>query len=166
MAGKAGLKAGLIGGAIMLVLTLLNMIPAFLPAAAGVLGCVCCTLELLVYIGAGVVAGFFLTAPRTAGAGAGAGAIAGLISGVGGWLGDTITSIVEQVTGVTAQQTEQAMQLLERLFGVDLGSVPVSQPGWGSVALGSGMCCVGSLVIGAALGAVGGAIFGAAKSED
>ena len=54
MAVKAGLKGGLIGGAVGLVLTLLGLIPVpFLP-------CVCCGLSWLGYIGAGVLAGFFL----------------------------------------------------------------------------------------------------------
>jgi hypothetical protein len=165
MAGKAGLKAGLIGAVVLLVLGLLNLVPAFLPGAAGsTLGCVCCVVWLVAYVGIGVLGANFLTPPRTAGTGAGAGALAGLVGGVGLTIGQAITSIVGQLTGSASRQAMQMMEQFEGL-GVDPGMVPISQPGWGGVALGVGLCCLGSLVLGAALGAIGGAIFGAVKSE-
>jgi hypothetical protein len=78
MAGKAGLKAGLIGTAVMLVWTVIGR---FLPVS-GAWVWVSSGVSLLMYAGIGVLAGFFLALPRTPGKGAGAGAIAGLISGV------------------------------------------------------------------------------------
>ena len=77
MAGKAGLKAGLIGTAVMLMTTLINQ---FLPISGGLVYAIC-GVNMLIYAGIGVLAGFFLASPRTPGKGAGAGAIAGLISG-------------------------------------------------------------------------------------
>ena len=62
MAGKAGLKAGLIGGGVLVVLTLIALIP--IPF----LSCICCGVDLLVYLGVGALAANFLTPPRTAGA--------------------------------------------------------------------------------------------------
>ena len=47
MAGKAGLKAGLIGAAALVVLVLLSLIPV--PA----LNCVCCGADILAYLGIG-----------------------------------------------------------------------------------------------------------------
>jgi len=78
VAGKAGLKAGLIGTAVMLVWTVIGR---FLPMSGGLVW-VSAGVSLLMYAGIGVLAGFFLAPPRTPGKGAGAGAIAGLVSGV------------------------------------------------------------------------------------
>ena len=73
MTGKAGLKAGLIGTAVMVVWTVIGR---FLPAS-GVLMWVSSGVSLLLYAGIGVLAGFFLSPPRKPGKGAGAGALAG-----------------------------------------------------------------------------------------
>jgi hypothetical protein len=159
MAGKAGLKAGLIGAAILLVLTLLSQIPA--------LGCVCCGVSLLAYAGIGVLAGFFLTPPRNAGLGAGAGAIAGVISGAVAGLVEVIVSVIQLlITGpgqfAGAIPPEQMEQLTE--LGMDPEMFALFT-GTGGVALAGGLCCLGSLALGAALGAIGGTIFAAAKSD-
>ena len=165
MAGKAGLKAGLIGAAVIFVITLLSLIPMLLPKAS-TLNCVCCGLEFIVFAGIGVLAGFFLTPPREAGAGAGAGAVAGLVSGlVDGVLSIIIAAIQVAVVGtdfVSVLDPEQIKMLTD--LGVDPSSFATFS-GWGGVAIGGGLCCVGYLVIGAALGAIGGAIFAAAKSD-
>lgn len=165
MAGKAGLKAGLIGGAIMLVLALLGLIPVPL------LNVCCCGVQLLAYAGIGILAGFFLTPPRTAGTGAGAGAIAGVVSGVvAGVVGMLIAAIRMAIAGpagqiVSAIDPETMRQLAE--LGIDITPRMLATfSGWGGVAVGGSLCCLGWLVIGAALGAVGGAIFAATKSED
>lgn len=159
MAGKAGLKAGLIGAGIVLVLTLLSQIPT--------VGCVCCGLSWLAYAGIGALAGFFLTPPRAAGTGAGAGAIAGLISGaVGGIVWIIIMAIQVAVTGtgdiMSAIDPQTMRQLLE--LGID-PEIFGSFSGVGVVAIAGGMCCLTGLAVGAGLGAAGGAIFAAAKSD-
>ena len=80
MAGKAGLKAGAIGVAIMVTLTLINHL---LPVAENIaLSLAICGVSVVAYAGIGLLAGFFLARPRTPGQGAGAGVIAGLLSGV------------------------------------------------------------------------------------
>ena len=168
MTGQAGLKAGLIGAGVLLLLALLSLLPSLVPAL-GILGCACCGLDLLAYVGAGVLAGFFLTAPRTGGTGAGAGALAGVIAGVGYGVGQGITNVILQATGISAQQTQDVLQLLEEtgLCGPGMAPLPVAYgTGWSSTILGIVVCCFGSLGIGAALGAIGGAIFGAVKPED
>jgi len=167
MVGKAGLKAGLIGAAVLFVLALLSLVSALSPAL-GVLGCVCCGLEFLIYAGAGALGGFFLTVPRTAGKGAGAGAIAGLLSGLGSGLGGILVSVIGKMTGTTARQMQQLMQMLRNMDLVEPGMLPPPQymsAGWGSLLLSSGLCCLGNLAVGAALGAVGGAIFTAIKKR-
>jgi len=114
MTGKAGLKAGLIGAAIILVMTLLSQIPG--------VGCICCGLTWLVYAGIGVLAGFFLTPPRAAGTGAGAGAIAGLVSGAAGGIVWIIVMAVTVALGGTGDvasviDPQTMRQLIE--LGID-----------------------------------------------
>ncbi|NLE43766.1 MAG: hypothetical protein GX620_03495 [Chloroflexi bacterium] len=157
MAGKAGLKAGLIGGAVVLVLTLLGMIQ--------VLSCFCCGLNWLVYLGIGVLAGSFLDVPRTAGSGASAGALAGAISGAVGGIASAIISVVrmfiagpgQMVSAIPPQQLQQLRDL-----GIDRDMLDIFM-GTGGVAIGSGVCCLGSLFVGAVLGAIGGAIYASMK---
>jgi hypothetical protein len=162
MPGKAGLKAGLIGAAAMLVLTLLGLIPL------AMLKCVCCGADLLAYAGIGVLAGFFLTPPRTAGTGAGAGAIAGLISGAAAGLINIVVGAIRVATrgpvgSIPAIDPEVLRQFRE--YGVDPREFARFTQGWSGVGIGGSLCCLGSLAIGAALGAIGGAIFAAVKAE-
>lgn len=165
MAGKAGLKAGLIGAAVIFVITLLSLIPILMPKASA-LNCVCCGLEFVVFAGIGVLAGFFLTPPRDAGTGAGAGAIAGVVAGlVDGILGIIVAAIQVAVVGtdfVSVLDPQQIEMLAE--MGIDPGTFATFS-GWGGVAIGGGMCCIGYLAIGAALGAIGGAVLAAVKSD-
>lgn len=159
MTGKAGLKAGLIGAAIVFVLTLLSKIPA--------VGCICCGLNWLSYAGIGALAGYFLAPPRSAGAGAGAGAIAGLISGaIGGLIWTIILAIQIAIAGtgdlVSAIDPQTMRQLAE--LGVDISPEMFAIfSGVGGVVIAGGMCCLTGLAVGAGLGAIGGAIFAAAK---
>ncbi len=161
MTGKAGFKAGLIGAAIILVLVLLSQIPA--------VGCICCGLSWLAYVGIGALAGFFLTPPRTAGTGAGAGAIAGLISGaVSGIVWSIVMAIQMALTDpgdiASAIDPEVMRQLAE--LGVDIDPETFALfSGAGGVVIAGGLCCMTGLIVGAGLGAVGGAIFAAVKSE-
>ncbi len=159
MTGKAGLKAGLIGAGIMLLVTILNQV--------SFLTCICCGLTWLVYAGIGVLAGYFLTPPRTAGTGAGAGAIAGLISGAAGGLVWVIIIIIQMAAGGTgdvmsAIDAETMRQLVE--LGIDPEMFAIFS-GMGGAAIIGGMCCLTGLATGAGMGAIGGAIFGAAQPE-
>ncbi len=157
MTGKAGLKAGLIGAAIIFVLTLLSQIPG--------VGCFCCGLNWLSYAGIGVLAAYFLSPPRSAGTGAGAGAIAGLISGgLGGLVWTVIMAIQVAITGtgdiMSAIDPQTMRQLLD--LGIDPDMFAIFS-GVGGVAIGGAMCCLTGLAVGAGMGAIGGAIFAAAK---
>jgi hypothetical protein len=146
VAGKAGLKAGLIGAVIMLAMTLVNNL--LLPAGGNIaLSLISCGVSLLIYVGIGVLAGVFLVPPRTANKGAGAGAIAGLISGaVSGVVG-----LILMLTGVSkAVDPQQMQQLAEAGINPTLVVVP------------SAIC---GLAIGAGLGAAGAAIFSAIKPD-
>ena len=159
MTGRAGLRAGLIGAGIMLLVTLLSRLPY--------VSCVCCGLTWLVYAGIGALAGYFLTPPRTAGTGAGAGAIAGLISGVSGGLVWIIILTIQMVRGGTAEITpfidaETMRQLVE--LGIDPDTFAIFS-GMVGTAIAGGLCCLTGLATGAGMGAAGGAIFAAAQPE-
>jgi hypothetical protein len=167
MAGKAGLKAGLIGTAAMFVLVILPLVGALLPAEGTVVvGCTCCITWMLAYAGIGALAGFFLTPPRSTGNGAGAGAIAGAISGVGAGVGRVVMAVLGKVTGISALQTERIVELFLKWDLVDRSMLRSAQPpGWGDIGCDVAVCCLASVAIGAALGTLGGLIFAAAKSD-
>jgi hypothetical protein len=146
VAGKGGLKAGLIGAALMLVVTLVNNL--LLPVGANIaLPLISCGVSSLIYVGIGVLAGIFLVPPRTTNKGAGAGAIAGLISGaVAGVVG-----LILVLTGVSkASDPQQMQQLAEAGINPTLVVIP-------------GAIC--GLAISTGLGAVGAAIFSAIKPD-
>lgn len=148
MAGKAGLKAGLIGLVVLLIVTALNNL---LPIS-GVLVYVLCGISTLIYMGIGVLAGLFLVPPRTPGKGAGAGAIAGLIgSGINGVIGVIITSIrLSQGLGMAGVDPQQMQQLLDAGYNLQMFLLP-------------GIVC--GLIVGAGAAAISGAILAAVKPD-
>jgi hypothetical protein len=147
LAGKAGLKAGLIGTAVLLVMTVINQ---FLPA--GGLVYVSCGISLLLYTGIGVLAGFLLAPPRTPGKGASAGALAGLIGGgISGAIGAVIMTVrLSQGVGLPGVDPQQMQQLAEAGMDPRIMAVP-------------GLIC--ALALGSGLAAIGGAICAAIKSD-
>ena len=153
MVGKAGLKAGLIGLVIMVAMTLLNQF--VLLRIAQVFTWISCGVSLLIYLGIGVLAGFFVPPPRTPAQGAGAGAIAGLLAGVVSSVIGTVIlfsqiSSGQGLPGLTPQEMQQLTQ-----SGMDPALLTIT----GSL----GAVC--GLFIGVGLTAIGGAVFAAVKSD-
>lgn len=153
MVGKAGLKAGLIGLVIMVVMTLLDQF--VLLRISQVFSWISCGTSLLLYVGTGMLAGFFLAPPRAPNQGAGAGAIAGLLSGVvSSALGIVILAVQissgRPIPGVDPQQMQQLAE-----SGMDPAILAVS----GSIGA---LCGLG---VGVGLAAVGGAILAAVKPD-
>jgi hypothetical protein len=151
MTFKNGLKAGAIGAAVAVVLTLLGLIP--------VVGCCFSILILVLWIGVGVLAGYFGKSDpmQTAGEAAKAGAVAGAITALGGGLVSTIIAIIRVAMGQTAQALsqippEQLRQL--RQAGVD----PALFSSAGGVIGIASCCCLVGILLAAALGAGGGAL--------
>ena len=157
MVGKAGLKAGLIGLAVMVVISLINqLLLVEIFAAQPILSFASCGVSMVLYVGIGALAGIFLTPPRTAGDGAKAGLIAGLISAlVSVALGVLIlvirTNSGAPLPGITPEQ----LQMMEEQ-GMDLGLITLIS---GSV----GAVCGAGLGAGAAAG--GGALLAAIKPD-
>lgn len=152
------LKAGFIGGAILVVISLLSLIP--------VLGCVSLPLVLIGYLVVGALAAHYMTPRRESGRAAGQGALAGLIASLISGLVQTILAplgfsmsggteaLVSQLPAETLQQLQQAGLDPNLLFS------------GGAMAGVSLFCCLPvSLLIGAGLGALGGVIYAAAKPE-
>jgi len=73
MAGRANLKAGLIGAGVVIVLALIGR---FVPLQRALMW-LSTVIGLLAYAGIGVPAGGYVTPPRSPGRGAGAGTVAG-----------------------------------------------------------------------------------------
>jgi hypothetical protein len=154
---QAGLKAGLVGAGVAVVLSLLGLVPC--------LGCFTFILGILAYVGAGVLAAYWLEPPRTAGDGAGAGAIAGVImAAVGGVVNMIVGAIQFSISGgmgaAMSQIPPEALRSLQ-----DAGIDPSSFGTIGAVLGVGAVCCVAGLVLAAALGAVGGAIMASVKSD-
>jgi hypothetical protein len=154
------LKAGLIGGAVLVVLNLLSLIP--------VVGLVFCLLGILAYIGIGVLAAYWIPPQREAGQAAGQGALAAGLAALIGGIVNTITTtiqmtltdtsaIISQIPAETLQQMEDVGVDPNLLFGTGTGAL--------SGALCGGICCVAGLILAAILGAIGGAVFAGIRPD-
>lgn len=154
---NATLKAGLIGAAVAVVLSLLSLVPC--------LGCIASVLALVLYVGVGVLAAYWMEPPRDPGAAAGAGAIAGLIAALaGGITGIIATTIRFSVTGGQAAIMRQLPpEILRQLR--EAGVPPRMFASTGAILGTSTVCCLFGLALAAGLGAAGGAIMAAIESE-
>jgi hypothetical protein len=154
MTMQNGLKAGLVGAGVAVVLTLIGLIP--IPC----LSCFTGILTLILWVGVGVLAGYFgnQTNPmQTSGQAAQAGAVAGAIAALGGGLIQTIVSIIRVATGGAVQALSQiSPEQLRQLR--DAGVDPAILGGAGGIAAIVGCCCIIGPLLAAALGAGGGAL--------
>ena len=152
-----GLKAGLIGAGVAILLVLLGLIPC--------LGCVTALLAVVLYACVGALAAYWLEPPRTPAEGAKVGVIAALISSLAYGVFNTVSSVIYfQVLGgrgaIMRQIPPEAMRQLR-----DVGIDPRVFVSTGGVLGVSTVCCALGLMLGAALGAAGGAIMASAKSD-
>jgi hypothetical protein len=150
------LKAGLIGGAVLVVLDILGLIPC--------VGLIACALMLLAYIGIGVLAAYWMPPIREPGPaatqGAGAATLAALIGGI-------VNSVITTIQWVTVDQADILAQLpAEQLQQLqDMGFDPSIFAGPGMALAVASFCCLGGLILAAILGAVGGAVFAGIKAD-
>ncbi len=162
---QAGLKAGLIGGVIAIVLALVGQVPC-------VGGPIACLGTLVLWIGVGAwavsVGGVEI---ETAGEGAGAGAVAGAVTAaIGGVVNMVIGLVRAAVFGATAaagalsQMPPEAWRALR-----DLGIQPSLFVDWttGLVGqlVGGSLCCIMGMVIAVVLGALGGLLWKTMKAS-
>jgi hypothetical protein len=150
------LKAGLIGGAVLIVLNLLGLIPC--------VGVVTCILGIVAYACIGALAAYWMPPLREAGPAAGQGALAAVLAALIGGIVNTILVVVQMaVTDTSAVLSQIPDEALQSLY--DAGVDPATFVGPVGGILGGSMCCVGGLILAAILGAIGGAIFAAVKSD-
>ena len=149
-------KAGLIGGAVVVVLNLLGLIPCA--------GLVFCGLGILAYAGVGALAAYWMPPVRMAGQAAGQGALAaGLASIIGGivnWIVVTIQFAATDTATILQAIPPESLQQLR-----DAGIDPATLAGTGTGAATGGICCGAGFLIAVVLGAVGGAILAAVKAD-
>jgi hypothetical protein len=155
--GKAGLKAGLIGIVIMVIVTVINqflLLPAF--PGSQVFTLISCGVNVVLYIGIGVLAGLFVAPPRTPGQGAKAGVIAGAIAAVVSVvIGVAIMTIrMASGAGIPGLDPEQMKQLTES--GANMTLIVIASGALGAV-------CGAGLGAGGAAG--GGALVAAIKPD-
>jgi hypothetical protein len=149
-------KAGLIGGAVVVVLNLLSLIPCA--------GLVFCGVALLAYAGIGALAARWMPPVRMAGPAAGQGALAaGLAAVLGGivnWIVVVVQFAMTDTSSIISSLPQESLQQLR-----DAGIDPASMAGPAAGAVYGGICCGAGLLIAILLGALGGAIFAAVKAD-
>lgn len=150
------LKAGLIGGAILVVLNLLGVIPC--------VGVISCIGGLVVYGGIGALAAYWMPPVRISGPAAGQGALAALVAALIGGIVNAIVLTIQMSLADTAtilsQIPPESLRQLQQA-GID----PSMFTGPGAGALCGSMCCGSGLIIAAILGAIGGAVLAAIRPE-
>jgi hypothetical protein len=151
MIGKAGLKAGLIGAAVMVIITLINqflLLDLFTGNIA--LSIASCGVSIVLYAGIGALAGLFLAPTRTPGNGAKAGAIAGLISAViSVALGVVIMAVRSAGGGPPPGITPEQMEMMAEQ-GMNVGQLVLLSGTVGAVcgaALGAGAAAGGGAIL-------------------
>lgn len=158
---RSWLKAGLIGGGVLALLTIIQSVGTLFPSASGIINCCVCIPFLLAYPGVGALAAYWMTPPRMAGEGAKQGALAGVIAGA---IDAVVTFIMALITGPAGvQQSLQQLspETLRAFEEMGLSSL-FSTGGFAALSCIGGIC---GLLWAVAMGAAGGAILAAAKRE-
>jgi hypothetical protein len=153
------LKAGLVGGAVLVVLDLLGLIP--------LVGFATCCLGIVAYVGVGLIAGLWMPSPREPGRAAGEGALAAVIAALIGGLANIVILVLQAVAlgpdRILSQLSPNTISQLEQL-GMDPRMLDTFA-GPAGAALGSSICCLGGLILAAILGAIGGAVYAAVQPD-
>jgi len=150
------MKAGLIGGAVVVVLNLLGLIPC--------VGLIACGLSLLAYIGVGVLAAYWMPPPRAAGTAAGQGALAAALAALIGGVVNTILITIQVAATDTATIINQLpAETLDQLEQSGIDAATLMSPAFGAAT--GAVCCLGGLIFAAILGAIGAAIMAAVKQN-
>jgi hypothetical protein len=154
---KTWIKAGLIGGVVGMILTLPAFLALYLPMTVGALLSTCVSVVfLLLYPGIGVLAAFWLPAPRTPKQGAIDGALAGLL----GFAIDGLATVLMYLIVIWTGGLEQYMQQL----------VPYANPEvltrFNTVGMSVmvGCSCL-NVLFGVMTGAAGGWVFASIKPD-
>lgn len=152
------LKAGLIGGAALVAINVIGLLP--------VIGCIALPVALIAYPAIGALAAYWLPPRRESGPAAGQGALAGVISGLIAGLSQVVLTPVGIALsgGTDALIAQVPAELLPQLDQVGIDPAQLFHSGvFSGVSL---VCCLpAGLIFGALLGALGGIIVAAVKPE-
>lgn len=152
-------KAGLIGGAVLVVLNILGLIP--------IVGFATCCLGILAYVGIGLLGAHWMPPQREPGPAAGQGALAAVVAALIGGVANIIILLFETAAlgpgGIASQLSPQTLSQLEQL-GMDPKMLDTFV-GPAGAALGGSICCLGGLFLAAILGAIGGAIYASVQPD-
>jgi hypothetical protein len=151
------LKAGLIGGVILLLLDVVIQIP--------ILGCCGWFLTLFAYIGIGAMAAHYTARPRNTGKATKDGAIAAVVAAFFGGVFNFIFGLMRVAVLQAAGQGDILAQIPPELRYQlrDMGISPEFFGGIGGVSVCNSVCCLTGIFIAAILGAIGGAIYASMK---
>lgn len=150
------LKAGLIGGLVLVIINLFGLIP--------MVSCICMPLGLVAYVAIGALAARWVAPRREAGRAAGQGALAGVVSGLIGGIASTVLAPVSLAMAGGPQAfinnlPPESLQAFQQA-GVD----PQAVFSGGALALLAAICCLPlGMLLGAGLGALGGVIYAAIR---
>ncbi len=157
MTGRAGLKAGLVGGGVAAILSFTTFIPC--------LQCLSVPLMFLAYAMAGALAAYWTPKPRTAGDGAAAGAVAGAVAGaIGGIAWMIVSAVAYSVLGGADYMVRNLPPEMLQMFR-DYGLDPLAVFAPSVVNAVNAGCCALMFLVAVGIGALTGAIFGASKGE-
>jgi len=164
-------KAGLIGGAVLSALYLLNELSNYVsPGGSAALACCCGVLVayLLACGGTGALAAHWLPAPRDAGTAAGRGAMAGGLAGLIGGVVNSVVLLFQSATVDTAQMVSQLpTETLDALKQLGITTEVIeSSSGIVGGLIGGSCCCAVGVIVALALGAIGGAIWAAVRPSE
>jgi len=152
MTFQNGLKAGGIGAIIAVILNLVGIIP--------LIGCCTFILTLVLWVGVGVLAGYFgskSNSMQTGGDAAKAGAVAGAVTSLVGGVAQTIIFAIQAAVSGSVQALSQIPpEQLRQLRDAGIDPAIFSSVA-GVIGVGSCCCIIGTLIA-AALGAGGGAL--------
>jgi len=158
------LKAGLVGGAALVVIYLMM---TFLAQGTG-FGCGLSLMALLAFAGAGALAAYWMPPTRQAGPAAGQGAAAAAIAQLIGGIVFTVLivilfSMIDTAEVISSMDPALLDQLAQAGYDPDAFETMLGPV---SGVLAGSFCCVGGLIFAAILGAVGGALVAAIKPGD
>jgi len=164
-------KAGLIGGVVISLLSVLSVLFKYINpnGTIGLAGCCGITLAyLLACGGTGALAAHWLPAPRNAGTAAGQGALAGGLAGLIGGAVNAVALLIQSATldyaSVISDLPPETLDALRQL-GITPDMIESSGGAIGGL-LGGACCCGGGVIVALILGAAGGAIWAAVRPNE
>jgi hypothetical protein len=164
-------KAGLIGGAVLSLIYVLNALFTYVPLG-GAFGLAFCCLMMVAYLlacgGTGALAAQWLPAPRDTGTAAGRGALAAGLAGLIGGAVNAVAMLIQSSTldyaEVISQMPTETVDALKQL-GITTDMLQSSSGAIGGL-LSGGCCCAVGVIVALILGAIGGAIWAAVRPND